>query len=264
VPDPSPTFVRVDHDGPVAILTLDRPDRLNAMGDTMDGQFWDALEAIYANPDTRCILWRGEGRSFSSGRDVNDLGNRPPGMTDYQYIAGGHARTHTLLVPPKIPIVCAIQGWCIGGSFERTLLCDMRIAAEDAKFRLPELVHGLIPDSGGSARLFQMCGHGVVTDLVLTARVMAAEEALRHGIVSRVVPAAELDAVALEAARTIAAMPPLAVRAWRQALSDLATPPVTKSLHDELLGQLLVYSSQDFAEFRAARSEGRTPLYRTT
>jgi enoyl-CoA hydratase/carnithine racemase len=257
VPESTPPSVRVDLDGSVAVLTLDRPDRLNAMGDTMDGEFWSALESIYANPDVRCILWRGEGRAFSSGRDVNDLGNRPPGMTDYQYISNGHARTHALLVPTKIPILCAIQGWCIGGSFERTLLCDMRIAADDAKFRLPELVHGLIPDSGGTARLFQMCGHGVVTDLVLT-------EALRHGIVSRVVPRAELDDVALEAARTIAAMPPLAVSAWRQALNDLASPPITKALHDELMGQLLVYSSHDFQEFRAARSEGRPPVYRTT
>jgi enoyl-CoA hydratase/carnithine racemase len=163
-----------------------------------------------------------------------------------------------------VPIVCAIQGWCIGGSFERTLLCDMRIAADDAKFRLPELVHGLIPDSGGTARLFQMCGHGLVTDLVLTARVMDADEALRHGIVSRVVPRADLDSVALDVARTIASLPPLAVRAWRQNINDMATPLVTKSLHDELTGQMLVFRSDDFAEFKRARAEERPPRYRTT
>jgi enoyl-CoA hydratase/carnithine racemase len=257
-------FVKVAYDDHVAVLTLDRPDRLNAMGDAMDGEFWAALEEIGSRDDIYCVLWRGEGRAFSAGRDVNDLGNRGPGESDYHFIHRGHTATHRLLVPPKVPIVCAIQGWCIGGSFERTLLCDMRIAADDARFRLPELVHGLIPDSGGTARLFQMCGHGLVTDLVLTARVIDADEALRHGIVSRVVPRADLDATALEVAHTIASLPPLAVRAWRQNLSDMATPAVTKSLHDELAGQMLVYKSDDFAEFKKAREEQRPPLYRFT
>lgn len=256
--------VHVSYEGHVAVLTVDRPDRLNAMSDAMEGRFFAALEEIAERDDVYCVLWRAEGRAFSSGRDVNDLGNRPPGASDYHYIRDGHEATHRLLVPPRVPVVCAIQGWCIGGVFERTLLCDMRIAADDARFRLPELVHGLIPDSGGTARLFQMCGHGLVTDLVLTARVLDADEALRHGIVSRVVPRDRLDDEAMEVARTIAAMPPLAVRAWRQNLLDIATPLVTKSLHDELLAQMLVYTSEDFAEFKRARAEERPPVYRVT
>jgi enoyl-CoA hydratase/carnithine racemase len=257
-------FVRVEQEGPVAIVTLDRPDRLNAMGDTLDTQFWAALDDIYGRPDVRVIVWRGEGRAFSAGRDVNDLGMRPPGVSDYQYIAAGHRRTEELLIPPRLPIVVAIQGWCIGGSFERALLCDLRIAADDARFRLPELVHGLIPDSAGTSRLFQMCGHGVVTDLVMTARVMDAEEALRLGVVSRVVARDRLDGEAMDVARTIAAMPPLAVRVHRQVLSSLGTAAVAASLHEELLGQNLVYRSEDFAEFKAARSEQREPVYRGT
>jgi enoyl-CoA hydratase/carnithine racemase len=257
-------FVRVEQDGPVAVITLDRPDRLNAMGDTLDTQFWAALEDVYARPDVRVVLWRGEGRAFSAGRDVNDLGVRPPGVSDFQYIAEGHRRTRELLIPPKLPIVVAIQGWCIGGSFERALLCDLRVAADDAQFKLPELVHGLIPDSGGTSRLFQICGHGVVTDLVMTARAMDAEEALRLGVVSRVVPRDRLDEEAMSVARTIAAMPPLAIQLHRQVLSSLATAAVDASLHEELLGQMLVYRSEDFAEFKAARAEKRTPAYRGT
>jgi enoyl-CoA hydratase/carnithine racemase len=254
----------VDYEEHLAVLTLDRPDRLNAMNNAMDVEFFDALAAIDARDDVRCILWRAEGRAFSAGRDVNDLGNRGPGESDYHYISEGHGKTHRYLVPPKVPIVCAIQGWCIGGSWERTLLCDIRIAADDAKFRLPELMHGLIPDSGGTVLLQQMCGHGLVSDLVLTGRVMDAEEALRHGVVSRVVPRDELDAVAFDVARGIAKLPPLAVRAWRQGLQDIATPPVTSALHSELLAQMLVYKSEDFAEFKKARAEQREPNYRTT
>jgi enoyl-CoA hydratase/carnithine racemase len=257
-------YIRVDYEEHLAVLTLDRPDRLNAMNNAMDAEFFEAIEEIYTHEDLRCVLWRAEGRAFSAGRDVNDLGNRGPGESDYHYISQGHGKTHHLLVPPKVPFVCAIQGWCIGGSWERTLLCDIRIASEDAKFRLPELAHGLIPDSGGTARLFQICGPGIATDLVLTGRVMDVEEALRHGVVSRVVPRDELDDVALEVARSIAKLPPLAVKAWRQGLQDLAAPPVSAALHAELLAQMLVYKSEDFAEFKKARAEDRAPDYRNT
>ena len=192
--------VRVEYEDHLAILTLDRPEQLNAMSDHMEGQLWAAFEELEARDDVYCVLWRAEGRAFSAGRDVSELGNRAPGESDYQYIAFGHGKTHRFLVPPRVPIVCAIQGWCIGGMWERALLCDVLLAADDAKFRLPELAHGVIPDSGGTARLFQICGPALVSDLVLTTRVLDAEEALRHGVVSRVVPRADLDDEALQAA----------------------------------------------------------------
>jgi enoyl-CoA hydratase/carnithine racemase len=258
------THIRLDYEGRLAVLTLDRPEALNAFSNAMDVEFFDVLAEIDARDDIRCILWRAEGRAFSAGRDVKDLGNRGPGESDYHYISTGHGKTHKYLVPPKVPIVCAIQGWCIGGSWERTMLCDMRVASDDAKFRLPELAHGLIPDSGGTALLFQMCGHGVVSDLVLTGRVMDADEAMRHGVVSRVVPRDQLDDVTYEIARDIATLPPLAVKAWRQCLQDVATPPISAALHAELLAQMLVYKSDDFAEFKQARTEQRAPDYRNT
>lgn len=261
---PESGTVRVDYEGHVAVLTLDRPDRLNAMNDAMEDALWEAWAEIGERRDVYAVVWRAEGRAFSSGRDVSELGNRPPGASDYHYIEHGHGMTERHLLPPKVPVVCAIQGWCIGGMWERTLLCDLRVAAADAKFRLPELAHGLIPDSGGTARLFQMCGHGLVSDLVLTCRVLDAEEALRHGIVSRVVERDVLDDTAMQMATTIASLPPLSVRAWRQNLLELATPPVTASLHAELTAQMLVYTSEDFAEFRAARAEERPPVYRIT
>ena len=92
------------------------------------------------------------------------------------------------------PVVVACKGWVMGGSFQRALLCDIRIAAEGTRFCLPEATHGVIPDTGGVAVLHEMCGPGVVSDMVLTGRVMEADEAFAHGIVSRVVPLDELDA----------------------------------------------------------------------
>jgi len=257
-------LVGVERIGPVAVLTVDRPDRLNAMTNQMDLDFWAALENIYGDGTSRVIVWRGEGRAFSTGRDTKELGVRDAGVTHYQYISAGHERTHELLIPPRIPIIAAIQGWCIGGSFERTLLCDLRIASEDAQFRLPEMMYGLLPDSGGTARLFQMCGPGVVSDMAMTGRVMGASEALRLGVVSRVVPREALDSEALEMARAIAELPPLALRYHRQLLGEMANPLVAASVHQELLAQMLVYQSADFAELKTARSEGREPVYRET
>ena len=256
--------VRVEYEDHLAILTLDRPDQLNAMSDHMEAQLWAAFEELETATTSTACSGAPRDAAFSAGRDVSELGNRAPGQSDYHYIAFGHGKTHRFLVPPRVPIVCAIQGWCIGGMWERALLCDVLLAADDAKFRLPELAHGVIPDSGGTARLFQICGPALVSDLVLTTRVLTADEALRHGVVSRVVARDELDDEALKAARVIAAMPPLAVRAWRQNLLDIATPPVRKAIHDELLGQMLVYGSEDFQEFRTARAEDRSPKYRIT
>ena len=150
----------------------------------MDRQLFDVLEEIHARPEIRVVLWRGEGKSFSSGRDTSEIGVRSEDITNFEFIERGHHRTQLFLTCPA-PIVVAMQGWVIGGSFERSLLADMRIAGESAKMMLPEIKHGLIPDSGGTARLFQMAGHGLVADLALTGRPMDAEEALRHGVVSR-------------------------------------------------------------------------------
>jgi enoyl-CoA hydratase/carnithine racemase len=159
-------------------------------------------------------------------------------------------------------MLVAMHGWVIGGSFERALLADMRIAAEGTRMMLPEIKHGVIPDSGGTARLFQMAGHGLAADLALTCRVLEAEEALRHGIVSRVVPAEKLEEVALEMCREIASHPPFAVKMFRRTLSRIAHPLAQRTMQEEAMGMTAIYETQDYAEMKAARAEGRPPKYR--
>jgi enoyl-CoA hydratase/carnithine racemase len=239
-------------DGPVAVVSLNRPERHNAFNDEMDARFFEVLSEVAASDDVRCVVWRGEGKSFSSGRDTSELGLRAKGETDLEFIEAGHEKTKMLWEMP-VPIVASLKGWVIGGSFERALLCDIRVAAEDVQMTLPETAHGVIPDSGGVARLFQMCGHGVAADLALTGRVIDAEEALRHGIVSRVVAAESLDDEVLTLAHEIAMRPRFAVRMARGVLSSLATPEVEKSMHEEKLAQTVVMSSDEYKAQRAAR-----------
>jgi len=236
----------------VAVLTLNRPDRHNAFNDAMDVLLWRLLAEVGDRDDVRAIVLRGAGKSFSSGRDVADLGRRPEGVSDHAFIEAGHKGTRLLYTLDK-PIICALKGWVIGGSFERALLCDLRIAASDARMMLPEVKHGVLCDSAGTARVFQIAGHGLATDLVLTGRVLDADEALRHGIVARVVDPDDLDEVVLDMAREIASRPRLAVKLSLQTVRLLATPQVEQTLDHELLAQTVLMASPEYQAQRDAR-----------
>ncbi len=251
----------MEFDGPVATITNDNPDKHNAFDDHMDAQLFEALAELRGRPDLRAVVWRGEGRSWSSGRDVGSIGTNLTELTHHELMTRG-IRGIQQLWDLDAPVIVAIQGWAIGGSFQRALLCDVRIAADDARFMLPEVGHGVIPDTGGVAVLQQIVGPGLVSDMVLTGRRLSAEEALGHGIVSRVVPRDELDDTAREMAERIAAAPAVTIKLARRVLSHLSRPAVRASMEDELIYQTFLNRSDDFAEMRTARDEGRTPRYR--
>lgn len=247
--------------GRIAVITNNRADKHNAFTDDMDQRLFEILGELQARPDIRAVVWRAEGKSWSSGRDVGAIGVQQTEMTHHELMTRGH-KGILQVFDIEAPIIVAIQGWAIGGSFQRALLCDLRIAAEGARFMLPEVGHGVIPDTGGVSRLYQMCGHGVVSDLVLTGRAMDADEALHHGIVSRVVPPDQLDATAFEMAEKIAASPAVTVKIARHVIRHLSEQDVRSSMAEELIGQTFINKSDDFAEFRAARAEEREPNYR--
>lgn len=252
--------VRLDFDGPIAVITNDNVDKHNAFDDAMDAELFGILDELGNREDVRAVIWRGEGKSWSSGRDVSAIGTNQTDLTHHQLMARGHEGIQRLW-SLEAPVIVAIQGWAIGGSFQRALLCDIRIAADDARFMLPELGHGVIPDTGGVSVLYEMCGHGLVSDMVLTGRRLDVAEALSHGVVSRVVPRDELDATAHEMAEKIVATPAVSVKLARRVISHLARPQVRASMDDELIYQTFLNKSEDFAELKAARGEGREPRY---
>jgi len=250
--------VRLDIDGVIATITNDNPDKHNAFDDDMDAQLFDILGSIPAT--VRAIVWRGEGKSFSSGRDVASIGTNKTELSHHELMRRGHRGIQQLWNLDQ-PVVVACKGWVMGGSFQRALLADIRIAAEGTRFRLPETTHGVIPDTGGIAVLHQICGPGVVSDMVLTGRIMSAEEALHHGIVSRIVPLDDLDSVCREAAEQIASAPAATIKLARMIISHLSRPEIRASMDDELIYQTYLSRSDDMAELRAARSEGRPGNY---
>jgi enoyl-CoA hydratase/carnithine racemase len=252
--------VRLEYDGPIAVITNDNPEKRNAFDDAMDRRLWEILAELRGRPDVRAVIWRGEGKAFSSGRDVAAIGGGEVEMTHHELMSQGHRGVQQIF-DLDAPIVVAVQGWAIGASFQRALLCDIRIAAEDARFMLPEVTYGVIPDTGGVGRLFQMCGHGVASDMVLTGRPMGAAEAYAHGVVSRVVPNDALDETAWEIARKIAAAPTVTVKMARRVIQHLAEPEIRSSMAEELIAQTYINKSDDMAELRAARAEEREPRF---
>ena len=252
--------VRLDIDGAIATITNNNPAKLNAFDDDMDERLFAILDELAGRPEVRAVIWRGEGRSWSAGRDVSAIGTNVTDLSHHELMTRGHKGIQKLW-EMEAPVIVAIQGWAIGGSFQRALLCDIRIAADDARFRLPEVSHGVIPDTGGVSVLYEMCGHGLVSDMVLTGRTLSAQEALAHGIVSRVVAPHDLEAEAHSMAEAIAAAPAVTVKLARRVISHLASTQQRSSMADELIYQTFLNRSDDFAEMKAARAEERTPRY---
>jgi enoyl-CoA hydratase len=252
--------VRLEVDGPIATITNDNPDKHNAFDDEMDVQLFGILEELRGRPEVRAVVWRGEGKSFSSGRDVGSIGTLKVDLSHHELMRRGH-RGIQQLWELDAPVLVACKGWVMGGSFQRALLCDVRVAAVGTRFRLPEVTHGVIPDTGGVAVLHQMCGHGLVSDMVLTGRVLSVEEALAHGVVSRVVPADDLDATVREMAEQIAAAPAVTVKMAREVIRHLSVPEIRSAMAEEMIYQTFISRSDDMAELRAARAEGREPRF---
>jgi enoyl-CoA hydratase/carnithine racemase len=252
--------VRLEVDGPIAVITNDNPEKRNAFNDEMDLQLFEILTELKSRKDVRAIIWRGEGHSFSSGRDVSAIGGGHVEMTHHELMTRGHWGIQQVF-EIEAPIVVAMQGWSIGGSFQRALLCDIRVATTDARFMLPETGYGVIPDTGGVGRLYEICGPGVASDMVLTGRVMDATEALAHGIVSRVVERDDLETTVGAMAERIVSSPAVTVKMARRVIRHLSEPQVRSSMADELIAQTFINKSDDYAEFRAAKAEEREPRY---
>jgi enoyl-CoA hydratase/carnithine racemase len=252
--------VRLEIDGPIATITNDNPEKHNAFDDDMDAQLFAILDELAQRSDVRAVIWRGEGKSFSSGRDVASIGNLKVPLSHHELMRRGHRGVQRLW-DIDAPIIVACKGWVMGGSFQRALLCDIRVAVPGTRFRLPEVTYGVIPDTGGVAVLYEMCGHGVVSDMVLTGRVLSAEEALAHGVISRLVADDELESTVREMAEQIASSPAVTVKMAREVVKHLAVPQIRASMADEMIYQTFINRSDDIAEMRAARADERAPRY---
>lgn len=238
----------------VAVISFNRPDRHNALNDEM-GELWrEALRAAIADSDVRCILLRGEGPSFSSGRDTSQLGRRVAGEPDLTFVRRHQAVRMETLAAPK-PIVAAVKGFCFGGAFEIALSADIRVASTDAVFAFPEVKYGLMADTGGTQLLTALIGPSKSKYLHLTGDRLDGQTALQWGAVDFLVSAEELDATALELARKLAGAPPLAAAMIKQTIDQAWAATISTGITMELFGQVALFGGQEHRVTKAAALE---------
>ena len=196
--------------GAVGILTVNRPEALNAINSALLDELYDKVSEIAADESVRCLILTGSGKAFVAGADIGEMKDLSK-QEGYEFGMRGH-RSFTAVENLEIPVIAAVNGYALGGGCELALCADIRIASEHAKFAQPEVGLGITPGFGGTQRLIRTVNRAKAMEMILTARTVSAQEALEMGLVSRVVPGEELMNTALALAEAIAANAPVAVR----------------------------------------------------
>jgi len=249
-------------DGPldgVALLTLDRPEVLNALDFALIAELTDALERLDADPACRVMVLTGAGdRAFAAGADIPELA----GQTSASLAAGDPFHGWERIKAVRKPIVAAVRGFALGGGCELAMLCDMIVAGDDAQFGQPEIKLGVIPGAGGTQRLTRAIGKARAMELILTGRMLPAREAFEAGLVTSVVPAAETLPAALKLAARIAGMPPVAVMAAKAAVLRADVLSLEAGMDFERRSFYLLFDTEDQAEGMAAFTEKRKPAWK--
>jgi enoyl-CoA hydratase len=248
-------IVQSERHGAVAVLRLNRPEALNALSDEVLEALCAAFDAAEESPDTRCIVLCAAGRAFAAGADVAGLRD----LSAEEVVAGERGDRWARLRASRLPVIAAVHGWCLGGGCELALSCDIVLAAEDARFGLPETGLGLIPGAGGTQRLPRIAGRSLALEMILAGRTLTAREALQAGICSRVVAVEALEHEALALATRIADRPAQAVRLAREAVSLAFETPLETGLREERLLFAVAFASDDAREGMDAFVERRSP-----
>lgn len=249
--------IQLELDGSAAIITLNRPSVLNALNEQLLGELSLALAELDRNNDVRAIVITGSGsKAFAAGADIGELNALPNAVAGAGKARAGQSVTLQIEHLSK-PVIMAVNGFALGGGCELAMAGDIRIAAENARFGQPEVNLGLIPGYGGSQRTTRLLGKGMAMYLCLTGEMIDAQEALRVGLVERVVPQAQLLEEAKKIAQTIASKAPLAIAACKRAINGGAHLPIANALELEALEFGALVNTNDFKEGTTAFLEKR-------
>lgn len=222
------SFVAFEQRGPIGVLTMNRPEALNALNEQVLRDLDAALDAVEANDEVLVVILTGAGRSFVAGADIAQMKDLTP-VQAKKFGSYGNQVFLKLENFPK-PVIAAVNGFALGGGCELSMACDIRLASEKAKFGQPEVGLGITPGFGGTQRLARLVGPGMAKQMVYTARNIKADEALRIGLVNAVYPLAELYAAAEKLASQIAANAPIAVRAAKKAINEGLDLPMDEAV----------------------------------
>ena len=250
--------ITFEQKGRVAVVTLNRPDSLNALNAEVMADVSDCFAAIDRNKDIAVSVLTGAGRAFAAGADIKEM--QPQSFSDMyveDYFAGWDR-----FVACRKPVIAAVNGFALGGGCELAMMCDLIIASDKAKFGQPEIKLGVTPGMGGSIRLTKAIGKAKAMDLVLTGRMIDGEEADRIGLVSRVVPHDDLMDIALKAADEVAGFSIPSIMAAKEMVSRALELPTTEGVKFERRLFQGLFGTEDQKEGMAAFSEKRAANFK--
>jgi enoyl-CoA hydratase len=249
-------------DGPVdgvALVTIRRPDVLNALSFDLLDALADVYDALDADPACRAIVLTGDGeRAFAAGADIRELARQ----TSISLLVEDRFAVWDRIGAVRKPVIAAVRGFALGGGCELALTCDLIVASDDARFGQPEITIGVMPGAGGTQRLPRAIGKVRAMELVLTGRPITAPEAAAMGLVNRVVPADAVLGEALGLAAAIAAQPPVAVLAAKEAVKLADELPLAAGLRHERRAFFALFATEDQSEGMAAFAQKRPPEWK--
>lgn len=253
------TILLDKHDN-VAVITLNRPEALNALNATLLGEVTAALKDMDADADIGCMVVTGSEKAFAAGADIKEMAEQT--MTDMM-MADVFGRTQSVFMNEiKKPVIAAVSGYALGGGCELAMLCDFIIAAENAKFGQPEINLGVIPGIGGSQRLTKLIGKSKAMDMMLTGRMMDAAEAEKAGLASRLFPTEDLMDEVLKVAGTIAGKSLPSVIMAKETVNKAVDLPIHDGVDFEKRSFYSLFSTEDQKEGMAAFVEKRQPVFK--
>ncbi|MEM2869482.1 MAG: enoyl-CoA hydratase-related protein [Thermoplasmata archaeon] len=252
--------VRLEREGQIATVLVNRPDQLNALNGAVFRDLEGVLEELEGDREVRAVILTGEGRAFIAGADIKDMSSMPPEKIR-EFTELGQRVLRRLEGLGK-PVIAAINGFALGGGLETALACDIRIASERARLGLPEVRLGIFPGLGGTQRLTRLIGKSRACELIFTGDTIDAQRALQLGIVDRVVPPARLMAEARVLAHAVAAGAPIAVALAKSAINKALETGLEEGLRYELETVMKCMTTRDKAEGMRAFMEKRRPEFR--
>ena len=250
--------ILVEREEPIAVITINRPAKLNALNWTLVGEVANALEALDADEAIHCVVLTGAGeRAFAAGADISEMSDKTPMdmLTGSFENLNRIRRIHT-------PLIAAVSGFALGGGNELAMHADMIVASEDAQFGQPEILLGIMPGAGGTQRLARTAGKYVAMELCLTDRKATAQEMQAWGLVNKVVPKGEHLSAAKQMAQDVAKRAPLAARLIKDAVLAAYEVPLEQGLAYEKRLFSLLFSTEDAKEGMAAFVQKRPPEFK--
>jgi enoyl-CoA hydratase len=251
-------YVLSERDGPVGVVTINRPRQLNALSSAVLAELVDALEGHDRDDEVHAIVLTGGPTVFAAGADLKEFSS----SSVVDMLAGNRVALFDRVRLISKPVIAAVNGYALGGGCELAMLCDMIIASESARFGQPEINVGLMPGAGGTQRLARTIGKAKAMELVLTGAPIDAQTAERIGLVNRVVPAEQVIEEAKELGRAIATKPPISVRHAKQAVLKAYELPLTEAVDVERKLFYLLFATEDAQEGISAFIEKRKPTFR--